>query len=54
MFCKVKVKVHMDSRDVHMIIEGQGLKVRKVQYVLAQHAPNFFSGLNRCYDDHYY
>ena len=32
----------LQYREVHMIIEGQGLKVRKGQYV----CPNIFSGLN--------
>ena len=32
---------------MHMIIEGQGLKVRKGQYVRVHSAPQiFFSGLN--------
>ena len=36
------------TRDVHMIIEGQGLKVRKGQHVRAQ---NFFQALITQYVD---
>ena len=35
--------IFISTRDMHMIIEGQGLKVRKGQYV---RAPTFFPGLN--------
>ena len=40
------IKAAETTRDVHMIIERQGLKVRKGQFMRAQPAPNFILGLN--------
>ena len=38
-FLKLTEHLTVEIRDVHMIIEGQGLKVREGQHV---HAPKFF------------
>lgn len=40
------IKAAETTRDVHLIIVGQGLEARKGQYMRAQPAPNFLLGLN--------